>query len=313
MKPWRDRGVVQDSDDEEQDLELLEPEGIERAERGGNEENGAERVELGSEPSDTGPKEDDGATTIPSAREVTTGVDGTLSIKTADGGLKAHTRDDAESRASLANTTTHTPHGTATLDEDDLDELQDEGLSTHAFKVSQPPLIAENSLEHHSQDSEAIDIFDILSSGLSSPPDSPIRRPLTPRQLPTPGPTTRPQSKVIIDVRPTQPSRNLVSPETLREAVSGRPGRNFRQRNPIQLHPYLLESEQYRRSLHARGLQPVSVNSHRITDVGNKEVESPVSSSGKGSPHIKCLRTCIANATNVVTPLDLMHKIPAEQ
>ncbi|KAK7553412.1 Mus7/MMS22 family-domain-containing protein [Phyllosticta citricarpa] len=36
-------------------------------------------------------------------------------------------------------------------------------------------------------------------------------------------------------------------------------GRALRKRNPIQLHPYLLENEKYRQSLRARGLKPVKV------------------------------------------------------
>jgi hypothetical protein len=33
--------------------------------------------------------------------------------------------------------------------------------------------------------------------------------------------------------------------------------RNFRQRNPIQLHPYMMEQEQYRQTLKARGMTPI--------------------------------------------------------
>lgn len=37
-------------------------------------------------------------------------------------------------------------------------------------------------------------------------------------------------------------------------------GRSFRQRNPIQLHPYAIESEKYRQSLKARGIKPLHIS-----------------------------------------------------
>lgn len=42
-------------------------------------------------------------------------------------------------------------------------------------------------------------------------------------------------------------------------AVSSRGGRSFRQRNPIQLHPYAIESEKYRQSLRCRGIKPLHI------------------------------------------------------
>ena len=41
--------------------------------------------------------------------------------------------------------------------------------------------------------------------------------------------------------------------------VSQRGARNLRHRNPIQLHPYVLESEQYRQTLKARGVKPLRI------------------------------------------------------
>lgn len=38
-----------------------------------------------------------------------------------------------------------------------------------------------------------------------------------------------------------------------------RPARSLRHRNPIQLHPYAIEGESYRRFLHARGLKPLHI------------------------------------------------------
>ncbi|KAF2808753.1 uncharacterized protein BDZ99DRAFT_390038, partial [Mytilinidion resinicola] len=42
-------------------------------------------------------------------------------------------------------------------------------------------------------------------------------------------------------------------------------GRTFRRRNPIQLHPYLLEGERYRQTLKSRGVRPIFVASESST------------------------------------------------
>ena len=44
--------------------------------------------------------------------------------------------------------------------------------------------------------------------------------------------------------------------------------RNFRKRNPIQLHPYLLEGERYRNTMKARGVRPVQV----VNYLGEREL-----------------------------------------
>ncbi|EFW14984.1 hypothetical protein D8B26_000379 [Coccidioides posadasii str. Silveira] len=49
-------------------------------------------------------------------------------------------------------------------------------------------------------------------------------------------------------------------PDDILPGIHGHHGRSLRQRNAIQLHPYLLENAQYQRLLKARGLQPVRVN-----------------------------------------------------
>ncbi|KMU77852.1 hypothetical protein CISG_01608 [Coccidioides immitis RMSCC 3703] len=49
-------------------------------------------------------------------------------------------------------------------------------------------------------------------------------------------------------------------PDDILPGIHEHHGRSLRQRNAIQLHPYLLENAQYQRLLKARGLQPVRVN-----------------------------------------------------
>ena len=52
----------------------------------------------------------------------------------------------------------------------------------------------------------------------------------------------------------------LIGPQVHREPEpSLRESRSLRQRNPIQLHPYAIESEKYRQSLKARGIKPLHI------------------------------------------------------
>ena len=59
--------------------------------------------------------------------------------------------------------------------------------------------------------------------------------------------------------RTAYPEHTDEIPESRRSNMSPHGGRNLRRRNPAQLHPYTAELEQYRRSLRARGLQPVQI------------------------------------------------------
>ncbi|KAI4241825.1 MAG: hypothetical protein L6R40_004371 [Gallowayella cf. fulva] len=61
------------------------------------------------------------------------------------------------------------------------------------------------------------------------------------------------------------PSRHLPAPQQrvqalmVQEKVSTGPIRNLRHRNPIQLHPYAIEGEQYRQNLKNRGVKPLRI------------------------------------------------------
>jgi len=91
-----------------------------------------------------------------------------------------------------------------------------------------------------------IDRDDDTDSPLSSPPDS---LPNSPRQH---APSLRTSSLPSatggkLDIQATIQSLTSTTP----------PGRSFRRRAPIQLHPYALEDAKYRQSLKDRGLKPV--------------------------------------------------------
>ncbi|KAG8531148.1 uncharacterized protein KY384_004506 [Bacidia gigantensis] len=116
------------------------------------------------------------------------------------------------------------------------------------------------NVEHHIGTTASAYPFDehqSLSSTLSSPLSS--------------HPSSLPGVKdTISHTRPSSPSSENVHAESSVQADSSDVDMNtvvhdvqrtqrFRQRNPIQLHPYLIESEKYRQSLHARGLKPVHI------------------------------------------------------
>ncbi|MCJ1472053.1 hypothetical protein MMC13_000698 [Lambiella insularis] len=55
-----------------------------------------------------------------------------------------------------------------------------------------------------------------------------------------------------------------ISSQSLHPAHAGRPARALRQRNQIQMHPYLLEGEMYRQTLQARGIKPLRIDQQEI-------------------------------------------------
>ena len=173
-------------------------------------------------------------------------------------------------------------------DEDDVDELQQDHISTPA----KPQLIQETRKTPRgrrifSDRTSSISIVSSKSlpqSSLSPIPSSPLTPlPMTSPPL-TPPPSTPPATFYIeipkakpkgpihnssgvaqTDVQPS--SQQNVNSNTRKDVIIEPEApvlprlstRTFRQRNPIQLHPYALESEQYRQSLKARGLKPLRI------------------------------------------------------
>ncbi|TKA64992.1 hypothetical protein B0A49_10356 [Cryomyces minteri] len=108
------------------------------------------------------------------------------------------------------------------------------------------------------------DSFEIPSSPLSTPPMSPVinapqqPRPFhgTPGELPNSAPPQSDTQEVI-----AQRSISNRGPSATGQAafVDGLASRTLRTREAIQLHPYLIEGEQYRKTLRSRGLRPIQV------------------------------------------------------
>jgi hypothetical protein len=73
----------------------------------------------------------------------------------------------------------------------------------------------------------------------------------------------------------------FLSANPVRENVQGAAtiaymGRSLRQRNPIQLHPYIVEQEKYRQTLKARGIAPMRIApSQHESHLGSRQTTSP--------------------------------------
>jgi len=72
--------------------------------------------------------------------------------------------------------------------------------------------------------------------------------------------------------RDTKQVRRVIAVEIVR---SRPPARALRQRNPIQVHPYMLESERYRQFLKARGVKPLRITqTQAAVEAGSGDTES---------------------------------------
>lgn len=140
--------------------------------------------------------------------------------------------------------------------DEEEDELQLPGHSAASLGNPGHASRAAPNLVH----SPTHDLYDVPSSPLSdAPSDFSIAEPVT---------TLAPARFIhpTID-RPIQQDNAVhelprhASLPRIDETHTSVAGRIFRQRNPIQLHPYLLEQEQYKQSLKARGVKPVAIAS----------------------------------------------------
>ncbi|MCJ1317652.1 hypothetical protein MMC15_002977 [Xylographa vitiligo] len=71
---------------------------------------------------------------------------------------------------------------------------------------------------------------------------------------------------------PLEPEQANESTTHISPVATDRPARSLRQRHPIQLHPYLLEGEQYRKALQARGVRPLRIDRRIIEANGTGEL-----------------------------------------
>ncbi|KAH0279914.1 hypothetical protein KCU91_g1386, partial [Aureobasidium melanogenum] len=140
-----------------------------------------------------------------------------------------------------------------------IDDLVTDQVEPGQVPSSSAPLVAPSQVERRLSVSSS-DLSDVDMQLISSP------QPF----FPLPASTARTNDS--IPRLPSQPEAGALesaitslSDEHLAALTAQQPRRNLRARKAIQLHPYLLEVEQYRRALEARGLRPIQVatNSQR--------------------------------------------------
>ncbi|KAI9666933.1 MAG: hypothetical protein M1831_001438 [Alyxoria varia] len=158
--------------------------------------------------------------------------------------------------------------------DNDFDELQNDPIYHASSKTTSNQL-------HSSQNSSTKvysfgkqqnekDIFDIPSSPLSVLDDiSQIEEPESNRASPLH--REQPEVLPVSQRRPQLSEQEAHIPSSF--ISHEHRSRTFRQRHPIQLHPYLLEDVHYRHSLRTRGLRPVAISAEeaRRTESLNQE------------------------------------------
>lgn len=143
-----------------------------------------------------------------------------------------------------------------------VDELQLKHRSANGSPTSRPLPIPIETLtpELAIQNTEAANISDLASSPLTEVDNiSQIYGNSEERRLPVSSPTFGSPPYVVVPQDFSHHSSVSPTNETQHNAKANGRKRTFRQRNPIQLHPYLLENEHYRQTLRSRGLRPIHV------------------------------------------------------
>ena len=270
MAGWRVRGYVQDSDEEEdsQDSTLAGP-SVSKGAFNVDDTGAVESAEHNAEPH--GRQEKRGGLLVESIQVGTIGTDTEEERSSTATLLMQRKKEDAPSSA-VGHVVRNT--GNVIVDSlEDVDELQrDHYRATPvAHAETELPCVAHNLEAELSLSQVPSDRSSVLSSIPSSllpkernvdygPPSTPCT------QKSAPG-DQRDDLESSIDgrinamassphVQDTERPEPLVANQAPR---SGRRIRHLRHRNPIQLHPYALESEQYRQTLKARGVKPLRI------------------------------------------------------
>lgn len=238
MRRWEDKGVVQDSDEEEQlGLDAFSEDEL-AVDAGDLQRSLCENHAPAPEPifKNLRQNRDDGIYRQHIPQQLQYDV-------------PPHTPSTSRSKCESDETSTlherdgnPSPEASNTLTSVPLDDV-----STSRKSKESPPRKA--------QATDLGDFFSLRSSPLSNPPAS-LPSP-TGQEAPLPSPITPGHAMVIVhDV-----SQEMVAFEEDQQTheVPARNSRNLRHRNPIQLHPYLLENEAYRRTLRGRGVRPIHV------------------------------------------------------
>lgn len=282
MAEWRSRGYVADSDEEEESqISLPTPDRIRKRAPCESDDSGSDNT-LDSKQGDSLQDQ---------------GEEGRLasSVGTVGSGGKTYVqerRDVAVTGLAKADEQVTTPISSdavrnilvqsfASQSDGDIDELQ-EG---HYKDV--PTKLLQAELSQRAQD------FALLSCDTTTPPVRQTPSLLQPTSSLPSESLERPHKVPLLTNREGSTQRepnsttvsggqNTTSPlppiqattATRAPATPGRVARTLRQRNAIQLHPYIIEQEKYRRLCIARGMQSIRVDDPEAEAEGSREAES---------------------------------------
>ena len=288
MAEWRARGYVVDSDEEDdsQPTSLSNPCASQRACLNIDDTIDAfvPSINHGKEPAED--EIDDVLVQSKAEKEAGNGgLEGSRK-PTFSPGLNEHQhRGKHDGTSLLAVVTNKYGRSEEFLNYDDIDELQQDHYNStpHIQPEAEPPQEAE---EHSSQkrpsaasQSNVQNQCSTWSSPLSSISPEPCRL------LPS---NARPSAFEIDYSQPEDDSHarpafgfsgshgrqtNDTNSPVPEDTVSGGRVRSLRRRNPIQLHPYQIESEKYRQILKARGLKPLRIAQMETEAVGARNHE----------------------------------------
>ena len=279
MFKWRQKGFVQDSDEEEDESQLESQVSRHSAALSGR----VERVEDGAEqagqyePTTKEDQEDekDGGVSRPAAGEIgqTKKQEKTIATPTKHSSPRrptlspftpravAESPDPLQSSPTPKNRRFSPPPSSQRLASPSqqpssavsVPQLNDDITLPSQFTASQaipPPLAFAPSIANNAQAPDILNDLGIAPLSDNSDDDD-LSDPPTDLESPPPISFGIPHRRTAVQV--VIPSSTALQ----RQIAEDRARREFRQRKPIQLHPYLLEDQMYRREVQNRGLKPV--------------------------------------------------------
>ncbi|PBP15589.1 Mus7/MMS22 family protein [Diplocarpon rosae] len=258
MANWKEKGVVPDSDDED---------GLDSQGTIGSEDiNDEPLLEELPEVDDIARATNEGQNDVRSMSPVAAVGEPEANIlhtllplgeldESFEDALESHIEDDVESQSSPLTSPLTSP-ATATdpwanSDSGGEETIPPGGNASNSQSENLAPAKDDISKSY-------VQITSPTSTRLSSPPSIEATRShtsLSSQRVPSHSPSSQPQGPN--DALPTLVHNFL---EPLHEPTTT-VKRSFRRRNPIQLHPYIVEQEKYRKALKARGLAPTRLES----------------------------------------------------
>ena len=273
MADWRARGYVADSDDEDdsQDLEREEfshPTSSQHCLEHDNAPNGsqAQSKTLSANTPNSERKQAQGSNTEKVERLSQVLSETNVGIKNNRTG-HTYVRDEPHRQTVAIDDGGSTPSSPLSLlDDGEIDELEKEHYLTSEanLKSNHDPLVPE---QQHNPDCSVPSISLVEAISTSPDPEACFNPPLEAgrglHETPSRSEYRESHNAHIRGIQAAHTNCNfnviVEVPTVINHQQSLRASRNLRHRNPIQLHPYAIESEKYRQILKARGVKPLRI------------------------------------------------------